>query len=161
MLNTSVCMIQHTFTLGVVLGITDADRAVVFLGVLVLSAAWGLSPWNSAVWFRLDSAWTCPPWQLWSLGFPVDPYLVLEMSRGLPGVPLLVFPLERNGAGCWFQRFLRGWMRLTNLYLLEMAQRKRVTKPCSLGDQTIWGAFKTGCRLLLSFNGKARIKQVC
>jgi hypothetical protein len=41
---TSVCMIQHTFTLGVILGVTDADRAVVFLGVLVLSAAWGLSP---------------------------------------------------------------------------------------------------------------------
>jgi hypothetical protein len=37
-------MIQQTFTLRVVLGVTEADRAVVFLGVLVLSAAWGVSP---------------------------------------------------------------------------------------------------------------------
>ncbi len=44
MSDTSVCMIQHTFTLRVILGVTDADRAVVFLGVLVLSAAWGVSP---------------------------------------------------------------------------------------------------------------------
>jgi hypothetical protein len=24
-----------------------------------------------------------------------------------------------------------------------------VIKPCSLGDQSVWGAFKSGCRLVL------------
>ncbi len=39
--DTSVCMMQHTFTLRVVLGVTDADRAVVFLGVLVFECRLG------------------------------------------------------------------------------------------------------------------------
>jgi hypothetical protein len=38
-----------------------------------------------------------------------------------------------------------------------------VTKPCSLGDQSVWGAFKMGCRfsLVTYFCNKARIKLVC
>jgi len=43
----------HTYTLGFVLGVTDADRASMILGSLFLSAAWSRSPY----FWHCDFAW--------------------------------------------------------------------------------------------------------
>jgi hypothetical protein len=41
---TTWYLLLHTYTLGFVLGVTDADRASMFLGFGLLSAAWSDSP---------------------------------------------------------------------------------------------------------------------
>jgi hypothetical protein len=133
LLDTSVCQLQHTFTLGIILGITDADWALKFLGALLLSTALGHSPCHLALWLHLDGALTRPPWWLWSLSFYSGSFtFVWHWARVCLEHPSLSSCLEWNGS-------------------LDMAQRKHVKKPWSTDDQSIVGALKPGHRFLLTF----------
>ena len=50
---TTRYLLLHTYTLGFVLGVTDANRASIDLGSLFLSTAWNRSP----CFWRCDFAW--------------------------------------------------------------------------------------------------------
>jgi len=95
-------LLAYTCTLGIILGVTDADRTFNFLGVLVCEHCLEPLSLNSALWLRLDCASTCPRLWLWCLGFAVVPFLCFACELGSAwSTPPYISCLERDDAGCW------------------------------------------------------------
>jgi len=122
-------LLAYTCTLGIILGVTDADRTFNFLGILVCECC--LEPLSliSALWLCLDCASTCPWFRLWCLGLQWSLSFVLHASLGLLGVPLLISLFLNEMMPVAESAMLPPRLdALDGLILSWMAQRKRLRK---------------------------------
>jgi len=99
---TTWYLLLHTYALGFILGIKDADWASMFLGSCVFKRCLERLSLLSALWLRLDSALTFPRFQLWCLGFPVVPFPCLACELGSTwSTPPWSRSRSKIDAGCW------------------------------------------------------------